>query len=124
MMIIKGLIEFEDEWLSKRIYIKNNEDKIDLFSCWNLGSFENKFVSCRYVISNKPIDSFDNKELFMLIHGFYETDDREIHISEMTSSSYNAGIIGGHDLFNELQSYDGRYILIEVEEVPKPYWLS
>lgn len=121
---IKGRINFEDGWLDRRVYIVNEQgEKLDLFSYWNLGVFDGKFVSCRYAISNRPFNSLEDEELLTFIHGMYETDDREFHISEWTSSSYNAGIIGGHDLFKELKSYDGLFIVLEIKEVEKPSWM-
>lgn len=127
-MIVKGYIKCVDEWLTKGLYVLPNKDddtsyKYDLFNRTNLSQFDKKFVSCRYAISNKPFNSLDDEEIFMYIHGIYQMEDREFYISDITSNSYYAGVIGGHDLFQELKSHNGMYIILEIKEVKKPSWM-
>lgn len=125
-MLIKGYIRKSDSWIDRELYLSESKDgglrsaKI-LFG--ELSQFEDKFVSCRYALSDKPFDSLNDEKLFAFIHGFYSDREQEFAISDITSSDYKCGCVGGHNLYNEFSSFVGRYLILEIEEVEKPRWM-
>lgn len=126
-MIVKGYIIKSESWINRDLYLSESKDggirnaKI-LFR--ELSQFEDKFVSCRYAISNKPFDSLNDEKLFAFIHGFYSDEEQEFAISDITSSDYKCGCVGGHNLYNEFSSFVGKYIILEIKEVEKPKWME
>ena len=69
-MIVKGYIRKSDSWIDRELYLSESKDeglrsaKI-LFR--ELSQFEDKFVSCRYALSDKPFDSLNDEKLFAFI---------------------------------------------------------
>lgn len=126
-MILKGWIKLDgDGWIDRDLYL--SDDKERKYQKWEdrifnkLLKFENKFVAIRFAFKDKEFESID-EELITQLFGDYERDWNDFHISEITSSSYEKGIVGGHDLYEILKCYVNKYMIFEIKEVEKPeYW--
>lgn len=78
---------------------------------------EGKNVSVRYWISPKELPQEDMKiEWLKTLMGDVEVDVGH-HYSEITGYLWTDEEvkIGGHDLIGELKSYDGKYLLLQVD---------
>lgn len=126
-MTLKGWIKFSGSvWLNKNLYL--SDDKEREYQKWEdiifdkLSIFENKFVAVRFAFKNKEFESID-EELITQLYGDYSEDWEDFDISEVTSSDYKKGIVGGHDLYKILECHVNQYMILEIKEVEKPhYW--
>ncbi|MFR4518589.1 MAG: hypothetical protein ACLT40_01350 [Fusobacterium sp.] len=126
-MILKGWIKFSGSvWLNKNLYLTDDKERKHqkredrIFD--KLSIFENKFVAVRFAFKNKEFENID-EELFTQLYGDYQEGLEDFNISEITSSDYKKGIVGGHDLYKILECYVDKYMIFEIKEVEKPdYW--
>lgn len=126
-MILKGWIKFSGSvWLNKNLYLTDDKERKHqkredrIFD--KLSIFENKFVAVRFAFKNKEFENID-EELFTQLYGDYQEGLEYFNISEITSSDYKKGIVGGHDLYEILKCYVDKYMIFEIKEVEKPdYW--
>lgn len=126
-MKIKGWIKNGMGWYDEDLYIVSDKDKksasyVNKLS-YMLDKFQNKFVICRYAVKNVEFEDI-TEELINQIYGDFKEDTEYFRISEMTSDSYNFNTIGGHNLTQELKSYDGKFVIIEIKEIKRPEWID
>ncbi len=104
---------------------------IDDYGCLECGdeylieSIEDDFkkgekVFIRYYIADKEItvEQANTALIIKTCGGDIEELDFELDAySEYTILDYNEELkVGGHDLFNELQDYDGKYLILIIEK--------
>ena len=110
-MILNGLVE---EWEYDQISI----DGDILGDNWDWDGFKDKKVSVRYFVSNAPLVDIESAEegLIRTILGALEADAYPLCGSEWTGhyGFEQSLMVGGHDLLEEMRSYVGKYVLIEV----------
>ena len=79
--------------------------------------FEGKKIHLRYTVSNSPIDpNAVDEKILKTIHGELEAEHGCIPYSEWTGfvGWDDTLVVGGHDLREELLSYEGHYCYLEL----------
>lgn len=126
-MTLKGWIKLDGyDWIDRDLYLSDDKERES--QKWEdrifdkLSIFENKFVAVRFAFKNKEFENID-EELFTQLYGDYKEGWEDFNISEITSSDYKKGIVGGHDLYKIFQCHVNQYMILEIKEVKKPdYW--
>jgi hypothetical protein len=118
---ISGIISFEwGDW-NKLKLIQEDGYKIDLVGRFSevYESFKKQSVQVSYWLSDKPCSKDEITQGFLKhLFGYI---DAEYEKNPYAYSSWTSGVdydtclkVGGHDLFNELQAENGRFIIIEL----------
>ena len=118
---IEGVIETDwDDW-TKIYLVQENSAKIDLIKYfqdldekYNYGEVQvNYYLSDKRCTKNELLEQFI-KKISGAVDAKYTSES--YHYSSWTNgtSYYSTLKIGGHDLFNELEDKEGKFIILEL----------
>ncbi len=96
--IVKGFEVSPSDWTRGTMQVVNN-------------------VFCRYFIAEKE-QSWDeaNEQNLSKMAGALQTENKRTGYSEYTiTESWTEIFVGGHDLRQELRSYEGKYVIIRID---------
>jgi len=88
------------------------------FSDWTRGRFvAYQDVFCRYFVSeDKTTWNESQEEQIKSLAGAVDTEHRQGGYNEYTiTESWTELFVGGHDLRNELKSFEGKYVIIRID---------
>jgi hypothetical protein len=121
--IYKGFLEYkensEGEQLISFTHVKDEWFEDNYLSSWIEGDIDNhgSYLTVRYYITNKELSEDElNDEWIKTLEGFGDVC-YDMRYSDCTGYLWtdNKLNVGGHDLMEELESYIGRFLWLEIE---------
>lgn len=118
---LSGIIKYEYETWSKIKLIQEDGYKVDLVSRFKeaIESFDSSGVQVNYWTSEKVCTK--NEMLEGWLKKIYGAVEAEYEANEYHYSSWTNGVdydtelkVGGHDLYNELREYEGKFMILEM----------